>query len=209
MTMLVGIHLDSYIILAADKRDVLLLDDNRHEVLSDEVEKIIDWGNGFITASGYVPFIHELKLFLQEEEIINTNQIIEYANYLKDELMASPMPYTHKEFWIKTSNWMFTYTTENEQNETIPRLAILTGPEDYKIAIVEKGSAQIWAKADDMEELKKDFLSNITPLKFNDFNKHNLEENFSYHKSLLQKLFIKVSESDPTFSPDFSCVVYA
>ncbi|EGR2919272.1 hypothetical protein DMW38_23915 [Vibrio parahaemolyticus] len=74
MTMIVGIHLGEYVIVAADKREVTMLGDVVINVTSDAVEKLIEWNGGVVTGNGYVPLLSQLKNHLATNEITHTGQ---------------------------------------------------------------------------------------------------------------------------------------
>jgi hypothetical protein len=59
--MLVGIHAGDSVWLAADKRAVYKEGNTVVSVVSDDVDKLVEWSGGYITGNGYVDLIDKLK----------------------------------------------------------------------------------------------------------------------------------------------------
>ncbi len=61
MTMIVGMSLGDFVLVASDRRQVHMTNGVVDYVESDSVNKIIECPLGFITGSGYVPLLNEFK----------------------------------------------------------------------------------------------------------------------------------------------------
>ncbi|EHK4786510.1 hypothetical protein [Vibrio parahaemolyticus] len=48
MTMIVGLHLGDYVLVAADKRETYVVNGQVVSVISDEVNKLVNWGAGVL-----------------------------------------------------------------------------------------------------------------------------------------------------------------
>lgn len=106
MTMIVGIHLGDYILVAADKRETYVVNGRVVSVISDKVNKLVNWGGGLVTGSGYVPLLSELKSKLSQVNITTTDQILDLAKDISESSIEQP------EYWRATTNWMFSYVAD-------------------------------------------------------------------------------------------------
>lgn len=77
MTMIVALHLGAYALVAADKRETYQINGEVVSVVSDDVQKLIEWRGGVATGSGYFPigwFIQILvaliKLLKSQENVL-------------------------------------------------------------------------------------------------------------------------------------------
>ena len=64
MTMIIGVNLGEYVIIAADCREAFMCDGEVISIISDEVDKFVKWNGGIITGCGYVPLLADLKYCL-------------------------------------------------------------------------------------------------------------------------------------------------
>lgn len=196
MTMIVGIHLGEYIIVAADKREVTMFNNIVVDINSDNVEKLIEWNGGIITGNGYVPLLNELKDHIAANEISDTSIILDYAN-----TTVANLP-LNQAGWKKQTNWMFSYITQLD-NRLVTRLSFVTSSEINGTHMLMPMSSTIWAKLPDLNERIKELNNQLKPLKsWNEFH-----SNLSYHVSKLEILFKYASTVDQTISRDFSYFV--
>ncbi|EJE4163731.1 hypothetical protein M3916_003889 [Vibrio parahaemolyticus] len=196
MTMIVGIHLGEYILVAADKREVTMLGDIVMNVTSDEVEKLIEWNGGVITGNGYVPLLSDLKDYLATNEITHTDQILDYANAAVLNLPESQAQ------WKKQTNWMFSYLSQVDGQLTT-RLGYVTSSKVDGIHMFEPMSATIWAKLPDLDERIELLNEQLLPLD----ELEQIRDNLAHHVSLLRSLFEYAATVDETVCKDFSYFV--
>ncbi|EHU4933588.1 hypothetical protein KY890_002967 [Vibrio vulnificus] len=196
MTMIVGIHLGEYVIVAADKREVTMLGDVVINVTSDAVEKLIEWNGGVVTGNGYVPLLSQLKNHLATNEITHTGQILEYANST-----TANLPDTQAN-WKNQTNWMFSYLSE-VGGELVTRLGFVTSANIDGTHMLEPMTSTIWAKLPDLDDRIKELNDQLVPLD----DLEQIGENLDHHVSLLKGLFEYAAAVDNTVCKDFSYFV--
>ncbi|OCH19093.1 hypothetical protein [Aliivibrio logei] len=196
MTMIVGIHLDDYVIVAADKREVMMLGDVVVNVISNKVEKLIEWNGGVITGSGYVPLLNDLKYYLAENEVNHTGQLLDYANTAASNIALNQAS------WKKQTNWMFSYLSQID-DQRVTRLGYVMSSKVDGTHMLKPMSATIWAKLPDIDTRIKDLNSQLLPLDSLD----QIKENLDYHVSMLKGLFEYAATVDKTVCKDFSYFV--
>jgi len=192
MTMIVGMSLGDYVLVASDRRQVCVVNGEVHHVESDSVNKIIECPIGFITGSGYVPLLNEFKNELKSRSIGNTDEILEIAKEVSNRVPPE------LDSWEKQTNWMFTYVASNETGNT-PRIAIIEAKSYSAIRILDDMSATIWAKLPDLGVKIKELNGQLKPA--DQFS--SIEESASYHVSLLKELFEYGEKFDPTVCSSF------
>lgn len=192
MTMIVGMNLADYVLVASDKREVFLVNGKVDRVISDSVSKIIDWKGGYIAGSGYVTVLNALKRAVSTEEITNTDQIVAFA-VDKTNLFSK-----HDPSLLKSSNWMFTYTTDS-----IPggksRLGIISAKEPDKLKLLSDMASTIWAKIPNLDSTIEELNDKLKSI--SEFT--SLEESITYHAALLHKLFGKAALVDESVCPNY------
>lgn len=185
MSMIVGINLIDYAIMAADKREVLIENGNIQSVRSDEVQKIIAWGGGFITGSGYVPLLGDLKELISNSKISNTDQIVKLAQQSVLRLPES------MGYWKNQTNWMFTYSSEVSGNKAV-RVAQIESRSPDQIRLLHEMHSTVWAKLPNLDAKIKE----LTAMLKHSSEFSNLTESIQYHLNLLPNLFQYGSEAD-------------
>lgn len=193
MTMIVGINLGEYIIVAADRREVLMEDGKVISIISDQINKFVEWNGGIITGCGYVPLLRDLKSYLQTTEITNTNQIIALTKQAVSDL---PL---HDASWKKQTHWMFNYIAETE-NGFQCRLGYIKSTAPDEVHMLNTMTATIWAKLPDIDAQIKKLNTSLKPL----LSQNKFKDNFDYHLNLLEKLFSYAATVDQTVSTDFN-----
>ncbi len=183
MTSIVAFHLNSHILIAADKRAVQI-NGNTRTVVSDDIDKLIEWHGGVITGAGNAEMLEHFKFSLQEASVINSNQILELAK-------QTTIQYAHLDkFWFDTTCWYFTYVAE-ENGRAVPRLAQISANE-LEIRALEPGSIRVHAKIPNREE----FQANIMPFMqtSNDLDEKSIADSISYHNALMREIFAVCAE---------------
>ena len=193
MTMIVGIHLEEYIIVASDCREVTILNGEIISVTSDEVDKFVKWNGGIITGCGYVPLLADLKSYLRATEINTTDQIVALTKQAVSDLPP------HASAWKKQTHWMFNYLAGTEQGSQC-RLGYIKSTAPDEVHMLHPMSATIWAKLPDIDEQMEKLNGSLKAL--NSINE--FKENFEYHINLLNELFSYASTVDQSVSKSFN-----
>jgi hypothetical protein len=133
VTLIVGLHLDSYILLAADTRVSSYPNGQLH--FRDDGDKIRFTSAGIITGAGLCDLLDPVKQRLEDEKISNTDRIIEIIreerealegwHWLEDERVAESLNITA---------WMLTYLNANSRDNPTEynlRLAVTIPQENY------------------------------------------------------------------------------
>ncbi|USI29244.1 hypothetical protein ACD631_02560 [Alteromonas macleodii] len=192
MTMIVGINLDKYIIVAADRREVSIVNGEVASIRSDEVNKFVQWNGGIITGCGYVPLLSYLKESLKSTDIANTNQIVS----LTKKVLADN-PHIAKE-WKSQTNWMFNYLTAGDKRNEC-RLGFISSDSPDEVRMLYPYHSTIWAKLPDLENRILNLNKSLMPLKEGD----DFSENFEYHLRLISELFEYGASVDMTVCNEF------
>lgn len=193
MTMIVGINLGEYVIVAADRREVFIENGQVASIISDDIDKLVKWNGGVITGCGYVPLLSDLKNYLKRSEIINTDQIVALTKQVVFDLPV------HASIWKQQTHWMFTYVTDSYSGSQCRLGYIKSGaPEDVHMLHTMK--ATIWAKLPDIEQRLEALNNALKPLS----SPEEFEANFAYHSGLLKELFSYASAVDETVSENFN-----
>lgn len=208
MSLIIGLHLGNIVLLAADKR-VMDLYGNRFVFNNDEHEKIIDAGLGYVTGSGVIELLDNVKDSLANADITNTNQIMEIINREKERFLYSHWAGPE---WaaeqIKKTGWMFTYSTKSD-SQTAIRIGMVHGSwNDDLIRLLHKGTAMVFVPIDGNGE-ESERLSEILTQSIKTTNVlTELTEIIPYHVRLLQPIFEHVSDICPSVSKAFHVAVH-
>jgi len=198
MTMIIALHLGAYVIVAADKRETYQVNGEVVSILSDDVQKLIEWHGGVATGSGYVPLLSDFKVRLSKSDVSSTNQIIEIA---RECFLGLPQ---EQAGWIKYTNWLFTYTTDAPQG-LVTRVAFIKSASPESIGVLEEGRSLIWARMPDFESQ----LSRLNSLLRPERDLSNLRESLNYHLDVLVHLYSYVATVNSSVSAQFECFVHA
>jgi hypothetical protein len=194
--MIVGINLVDYVLVAADKREVLLVDRNVDHVISDSANKIIDWHSGYITGSGYVLVLNELKEAVSNSKISHTNEIIELAVGICKSFANGDS------LFLESSNWMFTYVTDTDTGNK-PRIGIVNAKAPAELRVLDDMTSTIWAKIPDLDSAISELNNKLKEP--NEFS--NVEESITYHVSLLNEIFTNGAMYDETVCSKYDCCI--
>jgi len=193
MTMLVGIHAGDSVWLAADKRAVYKEGNTVVSVVSDDVDKLVEWSGGYITGNGYVDLIDKLKSKISSTNINSTTQIMEMTNTLSNELNDIPLEFT------KQTRWVITLCSGTGEVVT-PKIGYIE-PFSANVNLLPEGKCLVWLNISDDALLmfKSEIEKNIR--RVDSFI--TTSEAVSHYKSLFQQLFKLGSSYDETVSECF------
>ena len=186
MSLIAGLHLGNFAVIAADKR---LMSMYGHTLIvdHDEAEKIINTGLGYVSGSGIVELLDFVKEALANTEITHTDQILAIVARERDRFRSvhSANP-EWAEQQVKKTGWMFTYMTEAD-GEAALRVALVHGAwNDDEIGLLYKGTARVLVPIDGTAEEAQRLSDMLTQnLKTTD-ELPNLVESISYHVPLLR-----------------------
>jgi len=192
MTMIVGMNLCEYVLVASDRREVLLVNDKVDHVISDSVNKIIDWNYGYITGSGYVSILNELKKSLVNMEVETVDQIIDKATEIVETFSGNFHDLKDK------SNWMLTFVANTEEGRK-PRVGIIEAKNPHGIRALNDMTSAIWAKLPSLDEQISNLNAKLKPIDY--FNEP--KDSILYHVSLLKELFEYGEKHDETVCSQF------
>lgn len=197
MTMIVGMSLGDYVLIASDRRQVYMINGEIAHVESDSVNKIIECPIGFITGNGYVPLLNEFKNELKKRSIESTDEILEIAKAVSS---RAPSGLDH---WKKQTNWMFTYVASTDIGK-VPRIAIIEAKDYSNIKILREMNATIWAKIPYIDVK----INELNSLLRHTYTFSSIKQSAFYHISLLKKLFEYGGNIDPTVCSDFNVCLH-
>ena len=194
MTMIVAINTGDASIVAADKRQTYMRNNTPVYIDSDNINKFIQWNGGFITGSGYVEVLDELKTRLAQKDIQLTDQILELVSDI-DRLEHID---TAKKM---VTNWMITYFSEVDGN-VLSRIAMLKPGQKEGLTMLNDGACSVWLDHPISTELMDNVSKSIKPL--SSFSEP--KKAFDYYMQILRDLFIQGAEIKETVSASFEVV---
>lgn len=201
MTINIGINLGHYIILGADTRSVYCWGNKiiRH---SDEHQKIQKTKIGLITGAGYTDLLDDVKRQIAEQDIEHTDQIIDIIRKCRENLSVRPFFPVLGSKWIEGTSWLLTYMTVIHDSRVL-RLALIHRQFDDKVAFCENNKSCVIMPADstpeESEHVTSIVNSQVKPLE--DLTRIN--ENISYHVTLIRGVIKAVSENHKSVSRSF------
>ena len=200
MTMIVALHLKAFVLVAADMRETYLVNGEVVSVLSDEIQKLVEWSGGIATGNGYVPLLNDFKRKLSESHITSTDEIAEIARSCSHNLPAS------QSAWKQSTNWLFTYITDGPCGLTT-RVAFIKSQSLEGVNVLEEGQSIIWANLPDYEEQ----LARLNGLLQPQVDLSDLESSLTYHLKILRDLFAYGASAsvNKSVSKNFQCFFHA
>lgn len=198
MSMIVALHLNSYVLIAADKRETFQVDGKVEYVVSDEIRKLVEWPGGVVTGSGYVPLLQDFKSKISQAKISIVDEIIEIARESSNNLPKKQSD------WKKSTNWLFTYSADKPEG-AITRVAFIKSQEPGSVRVLEAGRALIWTKIPNYKEQ----LSNLNAIIKPEKDLSNIKRSLSYHTEILKELYANVAKVNPSVSKAFDCYLHA
>lgn len=111
MTLIMGMHLSDYVIIASDKKEVAVL--NGIVIpLHEDSNKIINTDMGLVTGSGFVDLLNRVKNRIALNQICHTDEILTIIK-AEREAIAQKLRYTdeaERKILFHTG-WLFSYRT--------------------------------------------------------------------------------------------------
>lgn len=204
MTLIIGINLKDYLILAADRREVCLVNGDVAEIRSDNVNKIIDWKQGYITGSGYVPILSKLKETLNSTSVAHTSEILDLAVSSSNDVFNINVPFQVKNYWMCRTRWYLSYLTYDDNDNNVLRLAIVESDRIEGLRLVHEMDIVFSNLFDGSDALRDEISSRLKPLsEFDD-----LQDSIDYHVNLLPKIFLRASENLESVSRDYDVAIH-
>lgn len=202
MTINIGINLGEYILLAADTRSVLCWG-TRVIDHSDEAEKIQETKAGLITGAGYEDILEDVKDQISKSDIIYTDEIIAIITKSREKWL-SRLPFYSGEMrtWIKTTSWLLTYITlENES--PVLRLSIIHPEYEDKIAYCQLNKSLVVMPGGSTPKqvvgITRLINKNIKPLE----SLPDLNQNINYHVVVIRSTIQAISQEFDSVGPSF------
>lgn len=123
MTLLVAVNLGDCAIIAADKKEIFILDDIITP-LNEDADKIVNTGIGLMTGSGYVDLLNKVKTTVAESAINHTDQILSCILKERATIQESIiLNKRQKSELLNKTGWLFSYCTTVNNNPTL-RIAL-------------------------------------------------------------------------------------
>ncbi len=165
----------------------------------------MEWNGGYITGSGLVPLLKDVKDHCTNSNISSTDELIQIANDSKSRFFSRiDMSNAEKEFWFKNTGWMFTYLSViNERG--ILRLAHMRPENNYQIVLLPQGKATIWAKGKKVNTITSNLEKNMVLFDGDPFEEESVfKESLRVNEDLVKIAFSKVSLFDDSVCKDYS-----
>jgi len=208
MSLIAGLHLGNFALIAADKREMSIYGDTLVPD-HDEAAKIISAGLGYVTGSGIVELLHFVKEALANTEITETDQILAIVAREREHFRSA---HSADPGWageqVKKTGWMFTYMTEDDGQAAVRVAIVHESWNDDGIRLLYKGAAKVLVPIDGIAEEAQRLSDILTQnLKTTD-ELSGLAESISYHVPLLQAVFKYASEICDSVSESFHVAVH-
>ena len=202
MTLIVGIRLDEFSILASDKREVTLVNDTVKQITSDHINKIVDWGEGFISGSGYVPILSALKKKLSDATISSTDDILELAKIASTTAIDNIISKKEKEYWMNRTHWYVTYRAMGSHDSIEPRITIFCANTE-KVRSVSNMNVVFSNSFNESDFLRDSLSSQLKPAS----QFETTQDNLNFHLGLLPEVFSRANLALETVSKEFDVAV--
>ena len=172
-------------------------------ILSDDEEKIIDAGIGYITGSGCVELLDPVKYTIKGTKITHTDQILKIISEEKEYFSASAVFGDLTSEILGMTGWFFTYRTIID-NEPEIRIALCHPSLGRDIGLILKGNAKFIIPVGSRED---------PILRVSDLVKQHLKTTdvipdpikcLEYHIPILSEVYSFISETCETVSNSFN-----
>jgi hypothetical protein len=213
MTLIVGMNLGFYALLAADTRASYYPFDQPMQ-FNDEREKIRRNRMGIMTGMGLVDLLDAVKKRFEDEDPMHTDRvrqiIIEERAKVPEFLMTSPRV---KQAVEHETCWMFTYIGADDLDSIAPdsfrlRLAFSHPHDDYALRFYPTNTGGIGfpvgVSDEAMSELQHVLNENLLPLA----DVSQFEANLEHNMTLAATIIRTVSAINNTVSPSFQIGVH-
>lgn len=200
MTLIIGMHLSDYVIIASDKKEVAVL--NGIVIpLHEDANKIINTDMGLVTGSGFVDLLNRVKNRIALNQICHTDEILNIIKTEREAIAQILGCFDEAERKILFhTGWIFSYRTIIDDEIRI-RLAIYhpSIDEQYYATINEKDAIAVFP-LDIVPEQAKSFNERLRSSMLSLDNEPDINRNMSYNISQLLTLIAAVSEISETVS---------
>jgi hypothetical protein len=213
MTLILGMNLGSYVLLAADTR-VSWYPPGQPMQYHDEREKIRRTRMGIMTGMGLVNLLDSVKERFDEEDPLHTDRlrqiIVEERDALPPGWMQSPRV---KQAVEHETCWMFSYVGADDLDNATPesvrlRLALSHPHDEYQLRIYPPNSGgmgfPVGVTEDLADEIQQALNDALQPLE----NFSNFETNLRHHVGVAAFMIRVVAKINDTVSPTFQIGVH-
>ncbi|AZF28169.1 hypothetical protein [Pseudomonas sp. R2-60-08W] len=123
MTLLIGVNLGAFALIASDKREIACVDG---EIVysSDDADKIVSTKAGIIAACGAVDLLSPVKSRLAGMDVSNSDEILEVITSERQRFKTAEAGTPWASYALSTTSWLLCYGTVDENDEPIVRLAL-------------------------------------------------------------------------------------
>ena len=184
MTLLIGLHLKTYVMLAADTRTIYLSPNGKILWYDDKSEKIQKTTMGLITGAGFKPLLDSVKERLRDQVINHTDQIIEIIH---QETSAFLDKYHLDHESILNTGWLFSYITLCDV-EPVLRLALIHLKEGSVIKLVPEGEFIVVMPSEATPEQAKVVNKVIQEYMRPSYDTSELEGSIRYHVIVIKEI---------------------
>ena len=184
MTIAIGLHLGSCVLLASDTRTTFFEGSNLRTYYDDS-EKIQKTRFGLITGAGNLSLLDSVKRRMLLNFIENTDDMLriihEERNHLKNKYKYSLEVFRNL---IESTGWIFTYHTYIKEKPLL-RLAVYHPTLDNGIGYYEKGNPAIIFPFEAKKE-ERDYIGSIFEDSFKHLNNfETIQETLQYYCELI------------------------
>lgn len=204
MTLVLGFHLDQYVMLAADTR-VTWFPPGCPMAYRDEQTKISRTSLGLITGAGLISLLDAVKSRLEFEHVFPSDRIVDIAREERQRFERDPR-YRHDPRVaesLQTTGWLFTYFTAVDGSYRL-RLAVCHPITDYKLALVNENAGfammPAGANADQAESVSRWLQKEIIPLA----EIPDLQESIQHHALVAAAITRSVADEFDSVSRSFN-----
>lgn len=122
MTLLVGMNIGDYGIIAADKKEVVV-SQGIIAACRDDVNKIVQTDMGLITGSGYAPLLNKVKQEVARTRINHTDQLIGIMQAQRALAEVSLNNNPNPDIFLENTGWLYSYWTRSDTGIRVLRIA--------------------------------------------------------------------------------------
>jgi hypothetical protein len=210
LSLIVGLHLGAYALIAADTRLSYYVNDVFG--YRDDSEKIQVIEPGIISGAGLASLVDNVKKRLDDDELGVIDRI--------SDLVRGEVAYTNQQPWaterrvadaIGHTAWMFTFVGVPpglQLSDAVLRLALTVPDKNYALAHVAPNDAWLFPPTDTTEEQfwtwKRRMKDGIEPL----LRAEDFQANLSRHVDLVGQLMADVSAVNKGVAPTFQVGVH-
>ena len=202
MTMIIAANLGEYILLATDKRKVMIGSDGLIlDVISDNEEKISFNDNLAITGMGYTEILDEFKSLLLKTKIENTDTFLSLAKQIYDSRPIS------SEYKFSTTKYVITYKTQLN-DDVLLNIGIIEASKPNQLIKIDNVIV-LGRNTEDVNSILINILKEKLKIPDKDTinDPHLLNENIMYNQYVFLAMFELISKPDNSVSPNADFIV--